>query len=171
MKKVLFLLGKLEHQDIEWILEEGELRKVQEKEILIQTGVQFTHLFLVLTGRFSVYNDDENSKEIAQIGAGEILGELSFIDSKAPSATVMASEFSEVLCLRKEEVKRKLDNDSGFASRFYYSLALLLSHRLRKSNTGHTEYGEDEIDENLLDYIHQAGSSFNQIIQEIRSRE
>ncbi|MEM6319314.1 MAG: cyclic nucleotide-binding domain-containing protein [Bacteroidota bacterium] len=169
MKKVLFLLGVLEHQDIEWMLDEGELKTLNKGEVLIQQGQNITHLFLALSGSFRIVGTNE--VEIAQVGSGEILGELSFIDSRVPSATVIAKESSEVLQIAKSVVKEKLEEDARFAARFYYSIASLLSHRLRKRENDSSNYDQDELDENIMDYIHKAGSSFSRILQEIRNRK
>ncbi len=167
MKKVLFLLGALEHQDIEWLMEEGELKTIDSGEVLIQKGEEITHLFLTLSGSYKVMDD---KKEIGEVSAGEILGEISFIDAKPPSVSIVTKEYSEFLSVKKELVKEKLQSDLGFAARFYYATSLLLSHRLRKATSNDASYEVDELDENIMDYIHQAGSRFTQILNQMKEK-
>ena len=100
------------------------------------------------------------------IGQGEILGEMSFIDDLPPSATVIAKRNSELLRIEKEALRKQLQKNKSFAARFYYSLALLLAHRLRNSNNGANS--EDELGSFLMDNLHQAGSYFRQVVDEVR---
>lgn len=168
MKKVLFLLGALEHQDIEWLIEEGELETLHRGDVLIQKGEATSHLFLTLSGSFSIMAGDD---EINEVSLGEILGEQSFIDSKTPGVSVIAKEHSELLRIERVLVKEKLENDLGFAARFYYSTSLLLSHRLRKASAGSgSSYDSDELDENVMNNIHQAGSRFTQVLNQMKGR-
>ncbi len=172
VKKVLFLLGVLEHQDIEWIISEGLLKTIKQKSILIERGVSSSYLYLVLSGSFVVLAGKKEAVEIAKVEHGEILGELSFIDARPPGVSVVARKDAEVLCIEKKSVKARLKSNPGFAGRFYYSLSLMLSHRLRKANQEVDDgYEADEIDENLMDNFHQAGSSFNRIVKEVRKRK
>ena len=61
-----------------------------------------------------------------------------------------------------------MEVDTRFAASFYYSIALFLSDRLRKT-TGRLGYGvpKDDIDEinvNVLNNIGQAGSRFSRML-------
>ncbi len=168
----MFLLGALEHQDVEWMVREGVFKAVKRGEILIEKGVSADCLYLVLSGSFAVQTGKGSSGEIARVEDGEILGELSFIDARPPGVSVVARKEAELLCIEKGKIKARFKQKQGFASRFYYALCLLLSHRLRKANQETNDaYDIDEIDENLMDHIHQAGSRFNQIVNEVRQRK
>ena len=107
-------------------------------------------------------------KHIAHIGAGEIVGEMSFLESRAPSVSVIASQTTAIYCISKELMNSRLANNLEFKANFYYAISLFLSDRLRKT-TSQLGYGSpdevDSIDENVLDGISQAGSRFSQILQ------
>ena len=166
MKKVLFLFGVLEHEDIEWLIEEGERLIISSQDHLIEKGMEIDNMFIVLDGELGVYDFSVSKDPIAVITQGEILGELSFIDALPTSATVIAHKESELLSIDKDIIKQKLESDKAFASRFYYSLSLLLSHRLRNANTGGSE--DLELSSMLMDNLHQAGNRFRQVVDEIR---
>jgi len=61
-----------------------------------------------------------------------------------------------------------MEVDTRFAARFYYSIGLFLSDRLRKT-TGRLGYGApqedmDEINLNVLSQVGQAGARFSRIL-------
>ena len=96
--------------------------------VIIQQGVPVDSVFIVIDGQLQVYS---GSVEIAKLLAGEIVGEISFVDSRPPSASVKATVDSQVLAIPKAALRAKLQKDLGFASRFYLSLATFLADRLR----------------------------------------
>ena len=102
---------------------------------------------------------------------GEFIGELSFLDSRPPSATVIASTNSVVVAIPRHMLETKLRDDTAFAARFYRALGVFLAHRLRRMTPQGTEVrdsgahpvdetAEDEIDPQLLESISLAGKRF-----------
>ena len=169
MKKVLFLFGVLEHEDVEWLIDEGERLVIQTDHHLIDKGKETDHMYVVLDGELGVYDLSIGKKPLAIIKQGEILGELSFIDALPPSATVIAHKKSELLSIDKSEIREKIEVDKSFAARFYFSIALLLSHRLRNTNQGGSQ--DSELSSFLMDNLHQAGNHFRQVVDEIRKKD
>lgn len=168
MKRVLFILGQLSDLDIEWMIDKGEKMEVMAGEKLIRQGERIESIYIILTGEFSILDETRPYDEIARIGAGELVGEMSFIDSRPPSASVMAVAPSTVYAISRQQMNRKLEVDTKFAARFYYSISLFLSDRLRNT-IGRLGYGvsEDEIDEidtNVLNKVAQAGARFGMIL-------
>lgn len=131
MKKVLFILSELSHQDIDWLLKNGYPQTVPKETILIHQGQPIDALYIVLDGTLSVFIAGLNNQPIAQITCGEVLGEMSFVDGSPPSATVQALEDSLVLAIKKEILSAKLENDLLFSLRFYQAITKFLSYRLR----------------------------------------
>ena len=122
MKKVLYMLGEFTDQDVDWLISAGRRQHVTEGTTLIQQGEPIEEVFFVLRGLFGVSID--GSVEIAQIGSGEIVGELSFLDSRPPNATVVALNSSIVMAVPKQRVDGRLRTDTAFSSRFYRALGL-----------------------------------------------
>ena len=167
MKRVLFLLGHLNDLDIEWMINNGNKEDLEAGDRLIRKGEAIENLYIVLSGQLSI-TDGLSEKNIALIGAGEIVGEMSFLESRPPSVSVIATQSTSVYSISKKLMDNRLSNNLEFKANFYYAISLFLSNRLRKT-TSQLGYGNPEeldiIDENVLDGISQAGSRFGQILQ------
>lgn len=173
MRKVLYILGQLDDHDIGWMARHGRKRRLETGSVLITEGVPVDDLFIVLDGEFDVLVDKVG--KVAALGAGEIIGEMSFVDSQPPSATVRAGRPSMVLAVAKAEMAERLRADTGFGARFYRALAIFLSDRLRKTQTrpkmgddGNLAQDtalEDEIDVTVLDSVSKAGENFNRLLR------
>jgi CRP/FNR family cyclic AMP-dependent transcriptional regulator len=133
MERVQYILGTLEDEDIDWLVSVGQRQTVNAKEILIQSGEPTQAIYLILEGQFTISTETSQHQPIAYLTSGDIAGEMSFIDTSLPSATVKATEPSLVLAIPKPELTSKLHYDICFAARFYEAMAILLSVRLRSA--------------------------------------
>lgn len=180
MRKVLFLFGQLNDDDLEWMLKAGRKRPVREGEVLIRQGVPVDEVFILLEGRLAVWLQLRRGpeREIARLQAGEIVGEMSFVDTRPPSATVRAVEDSTVFAITKAVLSAKLAADQGFAARFYRALAIYLSTTVRErhralgygadSDLAEMEEDEgDELDGNVLDGVYLAGERFDRMVKRV----
>lgn len=131
MQKVLLILGELSDADVDWLAEVGEQKPAAAGTILIYEGKPADALYILLDGTLVVSISALEGRQIARLATGEVVGEMSFIDDRLPSATVQTLEDSTVLMIPRAKLTEKLTQDVEFAARFYRSLALLLSHRLR----------------------------------------
>ncbi len=133
MKRVVFSLGVLEDEDVDWLIESGQRLEIQPGDVLIREGEPCDQLFLILDGGLEVSVAALTTAPIAQLATGEVVGEMSFVDGQPPSATVTALQPSIVLAISCSQLRHKLQQDIWFASRFYRALAILLSSRLRST--------------------------------------
>src|SRR3954467_2454319 len=140
MRKALFFLGVLNDSDLDWLIAQGNRTDIAAGSILIHQGQPIEFMFIILDGLFAVSTSAAPGKDIARLKSGEVLGELSFLDSRPPSASVRAIEKSSVLAISKVRLMDKLEADVAFASRFYRALGVFLSDRLR-STIGLLGYG------------------------------
>ncbi|HEY9651275.1 MAG TPA: cyclic nucleotide-binding domain-containing protein [Coleofasciculaceae cyanobacterium] len=131
MKKVFFLLGELDDDDIDWMISTGRREEITAGTVLIQEGQTIDTLHILLEGTLSVSVAALEGKTIARLTSGAVVGEMSFADARPPSATVQAVEDSLVLSIPRLDLVEKLEKDEGFASRFYRAIAIFLSTRLR----------------------------------------
>jgi len=168
-KKVLYFLGTLDDQDIEWMVRNGVKRSIPATTRIIQEGQPTEFLFFILSGEFSV-TSERGKAEIARLTAGEILGEISFVDSRPPSATVTATTDSVVGAIPDAALEGKLSRDLAFASRFYRSIAVALADRLRarnllgiKSSPASSMDDDLEVPPHLLDTMSMAGMRFSEM--------
>jgi CRP/FNR family cyclic AMP-dependent transcriptional regulator len=167
MKRVLFFLGQLDDRDVEWMIQNGQKIELKTGEKLIQKGNYVDSLFILLSGQLSIFSDEIGGEEIALLGAGEVVGEMSFLESRPPSVSVISKNASVVYKISRNAIDSRLSSNPDFKANFYYSLALFLSNRLRKT-TDRLGYGvpeeEDLIDTKVLDVLSQAGARFSQIL-------
>lgn len=177
MRKALVILGTLDDSDIDWMITVGKRERIKAGAALIEEGHAVGHVSIVLDGTFGVRVAALQGKEIAQLRAGEIVGEMSFVDSRPPSASVVALEDSLVLSIPNSELSKRL-NDPNFAARFYRSLAVFLANRLRNTVT-RLGYGKssadaeevelgDEIGPTMLETLAMAGARLNWMMKRLR---
>jgi len=167
MKRTLFFLGQLNSRDVEWMIQNGQKIELGVGEKLIQKGNFIDSLYIILSGQLSVCAENGDKEDIAILGAGEVVGEMSFLETRPPSVSVIAKKASTVYKISRQVVELRLSTNPDFKANFYYALALFLSNRLRKT-TDQLGYGtpdeEDLIDTKILDGVAQAGSRFGQIL-------
>ena len=188
LKDVLFILGELHDSDIDWMIANGSRQETVAGTVLIHRGRPVEALYILLDGiiTVSVTEDDRNpltrafealdggetsSREMTRLSRGEIVGETPFIDARLPSTTVKTVKDSLVLSIPRQRLAAKLQQDVGFASRFYRVIATLLSNRLQGmlSRLGYSrrvyskgqpldeaDKYEHELDTRVLDHIAMA---------------
>ena len=88
MRRALYFLGILDDQDVEWMMRRGHKVTLQPGEHLIRQGTPADSLYFVLDGCFVVYTS--TAARVADLKAGEVVGEISFVDARPPSASVRA---------------------------------------------------------------------------------
>jgi CRP/FNR family transcriptional regulator, cyclic AMP receptor protein len=168
MRKVLFILGELSDKDVDWMMAAGKRERIPPGAALIQEGKPVEALYIVLEGLLRVSVESAGSRELARLGSGEIIGEMSFVDARPPSATVKALENSMVLSISRSQLAAKLEREADFAARFYRALAIFLSSRLREMDQAQSaagQYDPDELDPNVLDTVHLAGARFERMLK------
>jgi CRP/FNR family cyclic AMP-dependent transcriptional regulator len=89
-------------------------------------------LFVVREGRVKVVLIGEDGREVilGVLGIGEYFGELSLIDDRPRSAHVIAMEDSNLLVLRREDFRRRVESSPNVA----WALLTELSRRLRRAD-------------------------------------
>jgi CRP/FNR family transcriptional regulator, cyclic AMP receptor protein len=173
MRKVLYIFGLLTDSDIDWIARVGTRRRLKDGETLIERGKPIDSIILVLEGQLLVGMKD--LEVVARRGVGEIVGEMSMVDSAPPSATVVAEGECLVLLLSKKILQQKLTTDLAFGCRFYRALAIFLADRLRELQ--HDLAGDQqeslaggtvltgELSATIRDNILMAGERFDRVLK------
>ena len=174
MRRILYLLSTLEDDDIEWFVRTGERIRISSEESLIEVNKPIDYLYIVLDGCFRVTLGAQQ-EAVGLVRAGEVLGEVSLLDSRPPVASVVAVENSVVLQVPRDELKHKLAIEDGFAARFYYALGRFLAHRQRaqlvqlgygSETASGEEMDEESLDPELLDALSLAGRKFGILLRD-----
>jgi CRP/FNR family cyclic AMP-dependent transcriptional regulator len=173
MRKALYLLGALNDSDVDWLITHGSKSYIQRGAILILEGRSVDSLFILLDGHLSVSSRATGGNALASLHAGEIVGEISFVDSRPPGSSVTAVRDSHVLEISRSAILRKMEKDVGFAARFYRAVAVFLADRLRMTSC-HLGYGKPELDveaddigDELLDNTSLAATRFDNLLRRL----
>ena len=174
MRKALYILSILEDSDIEWLAQKGAVTRVPAQSVLIEEGKPIAHLHFMLDGELSVRVGGTKGHEVARLLSGEIVGEMSFVDTRPPSASVVATQDSQVLSLDRGVLSGKLQSDGPFAGRFYRAIAWFLADRLHVT-VGRFGYGSpqqdsevDQIDDESMDGISLASVRFDTLLKRLQ---
>jgi len=176
MRKVLFILGQLSDTDAEWLARNGDLLRLDPETELIREGAAVDSIFLIVDGLVDVTMS--RLGKITELGPGEIVGELSLVDSRPASASVTARLTTAVVRIAKSRVLDKIADDHEFGLHFYKAISIFLADRMR-STIERMGYGtsqgerqlaegtamEGEIDAEVLDNLHLAGARFERIFK------
>ena len=164
MPSGLIILADLEDRDLIWLSQTGRLRALAEGDELIAEDCELEELFIVTDGHFRV---TANGIDLAELSTGDVLGEMSFVEKRPTSASVVAMGPARVLAVSRAALTEEFTRNQGFAARFYRALAVFLSDRLR---TMAAEPGQEELDESLLDTLHVAGDRTLRLIELLEGR-
>jgi CRP/FNR family cyclic AMP-dependent transcriptional regulator len=174
MKGVFFFLGELNDEDIDWMIQQGQKQRLTAGADLVREGKPVDQLHLILEGEFGLRVVRRGAGEVAKMGVGEVVGEVSFIDHRPASGTVTAHTPSAVLSIPVSALGAKLRDDFAFAARFYRAVSRMLTYRLRTQTLGPEAasgpYAESgDLDMNVLDTVHLAGARFHRILSRLQS--
>ncbi|MBT3255642.1 MAG: cyclic nucleotide-binding domain-containing protein [Deltaproteobacteria bacterium] len=178
MRKVLYILGGLDDNDVEWLIAGGERRRVTVGEVLISEGKMIEALYILLEGELAAsIKTHKGPRELGKMSVGDMVGEISLVDDRPASATVTVVRDAHVLAVPRTALLTQLKTDIGFAARFYHAVAQMLSYRLR-DNTAliagegaapvpELEKEEDLLGMDVLDNVHMAGQRFSRIMRRL----
>jgi len=177
MRKALFFFGIMSDSDLEWMISVGKRRLVPSGDTIIEEGKQLDHVYVVIDGELVVTTAALHGNEIARLRSGEIVGEMSFVDSRPPSASVSAARNSVLLSIPSRSLRARL-TEAEFAARFYRALSIFLADRMR-STVSRLGYGgrglpeptsEDELSPDLLDNVSRAGARFDWLVRRLEEQ-
>ena len=115
----------------DWTLlaDKGQWLSFHKGDVLLQHGQQNKMVYLLVRGKARV--ETASKALLAHIGPGEICGEMAFLEHATASATVLAEEETEAWAVDWAALTDLFELFPHLASRFYRSLAVNLSRRLR----------------------------------------
>ncbi len=120
----------------DWALIADKAARLQFKagDPIVQQGKRTHGVYLLLKGTASVQVPVQGT--IPAIGPGEVCGEISYLDELPATANVVAKEAVEAYYLDRPTLQSLFELFPHLGSRFYRSLASILSRRLRELIAG-----------------------------------
>lgn len=126
------------------------LRNYSDGEIVFREGDRSHEMYIVHSGEVTV---SKGGVELARLGRGDFLGEMSLLESLPRSATATVSGGARLLCIQPGGFLVKIRRDPTFA----FELMQSLSRRVRTVN------------ERLLDGMGEDGAlSAEKVVQLLR---
>jgi CRP-like cAMP-binding protein len=175
VRKVLYLLGQLDDNDCEWLAKVGSLVRITDRTRLIEQGKRVEAMYIVIEGTLNV--STLKMGVLAQIGSGELVGEMSLVDSRPASASIDAAGPVALLKVPRDVLLNKVADDIGFSSRIHRAIAIFLADRMRSTlefasdgdnkplDLDESEETLGEIDGEVLDRVHLAGARFDRVFR------
>jgi CRP/FNR family cyclic AMP-dependent transcriptional regulator len=123
------------------LLSRATLIECEPGEFIVYEGASCGALYVIVEGEAKVLKREytqrhhEKTVELARLGLGSIVGEMSFLDGDVASASVMADQPTKLYRIDREVIFDLLERSPDFSTNFYRSLAGILSRRLRLANT------------------------------------
>ena len=124
------IFSSLQGSDLDGLVEITTIKQLKAKETLFHKGEIAVSLFGVMSGRLKASAAGADGKEVVfgLMDPGEVIGEIALLDSEPRSATVVAMEKSELLCLDRRDFLPFVEKHPSVA----VELAAVLASRLRK---------------------------------------
>ena len=126
----LFRNVDLEDPAIDTLLNQCAYCELEDGDSLISVDKENNHLYVVIKGCCSVQLGAFDGMPLAKVEPGECVGEMSIIDSRVPSATVIANEPTVVLEIEQEVLWRMASHSHEVARNLLY----IMAERIRYSN-------------------------------------
>lgn len=133
----------LSKSEMNRLIEMGVIRTVDRGKLLFRKGDVGHEMYIILKGKIDIIDEyDTHKKIIAELGVGEIFGEMAMFEKHTRSAHALAREPSQVLVLSEDVLEKLLEKK--IPKRFLANIVRALCHRLRLTNNMYmrAKYGE-----------------------------
>jgi CRP/FNR family transcriptional regulator, cyclic AMP receptor protein len=109
----------------------AKYEELKPKDILLKEGEESNQLYYLTQGNLRVLKErGNNSKELAKLYPGEVVGEMSFLDNESRCATVEAINDSIVQVIQRKKYEEFLND----LPPWFFGLQKTLLERLRDAN-------------------------------------
>ena len=126
------LFAELGRRDVDRLAKLMVPRQVKAGEVIIKENDQAAGFFIVTTGKLEAVRGEgtSNPQVLASFGPGDFFGEMALFEGFPRSATVHASEDSEVLAMTRWDFMAEMKNHPEIA----VSMLPVLVRRLRAAD-------------------------------------
>jgi CRP/FNR family cyclic AMP-dependent transcriptional regulator len=133
------IFATLSSVEIARLAQVTSLRLCRKDEVIFYEDEEGDFFFVIVAGRVKVTllgipdrftRDYGREVLLSSLGPGDFFGEMALVDNEPRSATAVASEETELLCIHRSDFQRVLTNYRGFVG----ALLRSLTARLRRAN-------------------------------------
>jgi CRP/FNR family transcriptional regulator, cyclic AMP receptor protein len=132
----LTIFKELDENELEIVHKHVFEQSIKKDSILFAEGMPGEFFYVIISGCVEIIKETKNNGKIvlATIGANDIVGEMSLIDSEPRSATGRTSEDSVLLVIKKQSFNEILKSDPQIAAKVLMGLLKVISRRLRTTD-------------------------------------
>ena len=110
----------------------GQVRRIAAGDFLIHRGDTDSTLFAIEDGQLEIVGSDDGREAVlATVGAGDVIGEVSFIDDSPRTVSVRAREDTAVRAWDKRTLSEALAFEPQLLAKFAVAMSELLVERIR----------------------------------------
>lgn len=129
------LFAELTEDEIYEVLKLAFIKKYQADATLFLEGTKGELLYVVKKGKVGIFKKTDNGEVLlAELGAGECLGELSLIDDEKRSASARVLEDSELVVVTRKCFNYLLNADPKITSKLLLYFLKITARRLRQTD-------------------------------------
>jgi CRP-like cAMP-binding protein len=121
------LFRSLNQRQLNAVVKYTDAHRARQGAVLTRKGQHGLEAFVIVDGKARV---EVGGKKIAELGPGDFIGELSLIDGKPRTATVVAQTPMTLMVVRRRDFKFLRDSVPGLQEK----LLLTLCERLRQAD-------------------------------------
>jgi len=121
------LFSRLSQRQLNGVAKYADEVQIRKGAVLAKQGAQGLEAIIIVDGRARVETD---GKAIAELGPGDVVGEMSVIDGKPRSATVIAETPMNLLVLHRRDFMSVLETVPGLQRK----LLVTLCERVRQAD-------------------------------------
>jgi len=109
----------------------GELKSFSKGQPIVRQGEMGNEMYVLINGAANVViHSDDGVRQIAQIGRGDVFGEMGLLRHHQRMADVVAAEDVEVLAVNERFLSRIKRRYPRIATEIFFNLSKILSDRL-----------------------------------------
>lgn len=130
------MFGDLSRNELEVLGRHMRVYRAEKDDVIFVEGAHAGFMGIVIEGRLRVFKDSGRgvSKALAEVPAGESLGEMSIIDGLPYSATVVAAEPVTLATLTRADLDQLTAKHPVLAAGILWRVAHIMSRRLRETS-------------------------------------
>jgi hypothetical protein len=142
MIKATPLFGNLDPDQVQVFANYVRSYRANAGTLIFREGERGSYMCLIVDGNVAILKEgpDAGRRLVAEVGAGETLGEMAVVDGQARSATCIANTDVTLLVLTRDNFQRILTDQPILGVEIQSRLLQLLSKRLRRTSTAFAEH-------------------------------